>query len=87
MLPEHISQIEAWYRDFKNVPGMAKVVTPEELTANDGNLNISRYIDAVSDEKTPTAEEAMAYLRKAAEEAFAAEDRLIALLKKEGFLQ
>jgi len=87
MLPEHISQIEAWYQNFKDVPGVSKVVPLEELTANDGNLNIPRYIEAVSDEKTPTVEEAMADVRKATEEAFAAEDRLIALLKKEGFLQ
>jgi type I restriction enzyme M protein len=87
MLPEHISQIEAWYRDFKDVPGVAKVVAIEELTANDGNLNISRYIEAVLDEKVSTVEESMADLRKAAEEAFAAEDHLITLLKKEGFIQ
>jgi type I restriction enzyme M protein len=87
MLSEHIAQIESWYRDFKDVPGTAKVVTLEELNASDGNLNISRFIEAVSDETVPTVEEAMAGLRKAAEEAFAAEDHLIALLKKEGFLQ
>jgi type I restriction enzyme M protein len=87
ILPEHIAQIESWYRDFKDVPGAAKVVTLEELNANDGNLNISRFIEAVSDEKVPTVEEAMADLRKAAQEAFAAEDKLISLLKKEGFLQ
>ena len=87
MHPEHIAQIESWYRDFKDVPGATKVVTLEELIANDGNLNISRFIEAVSDEKVPTVEESMADLRKAAEEAFAAEDHLIALLKKEGFLK
>lgn len=87
MLPEHIAQIESWYRDFKDVPGSTKVVTLEELNANDGNLNISRFIEAVSDEKVLTVEEAMADLRKAAQEAFAAEDHLIALFKKEGVLQ
>jgi type I restriction enzyme M protein len=87
MLPEHVAQIEAWYRDLKDVPGVAKVVTLEELTANDGNLNIPRYIEAMSDENVPTVDEAMTGLRTAADEAFAAEDRLIALLKKEGFLQ
>jgi type I restriction enzyme M protein len=87
MLPDHVAQIESWYRDFKDVPGTAKVVTIEELNANDGNLNISRFIEAVSDGKSPTVEESMADLLKAAEEAFAADDHLIALLKKEGFHQ
>jgi type I restriction enzyme M protein len=87
MLPEHIRQIEAWYHDFKDVPGVVKTVSLEELTANECSLNIQRYIEKVSNGKMPTVQEAMTDLRKVSEEAFDAEDRLITLLKKEGFLQ
>jgi type I restriction enzyme M protein len=87
MLPEHIIQIEAWYRDFKDVPGVAKVVSFEELIANDGSLNISSFIEAASGEKLPTVNEAMIELSKAAKKAFVDDDQLVTILKQEGLLQ
>lgn len=87
LLPEHVERIHEWYRDFQDVQGIAKVATLEEIAANDHNLNIPRYVEAKSTEKALSVEQAMAQLRESAEAAFAAEDRLIALLKKEGLLQ
>lgn len=43
--PEHIEKIVSAYREFDNIPGFAKVVSREELAANDDNLNIRRYVD------------------------------------------
>ena len=45
LLPEHIEKIVSTYREFADIPGFARVVTREELGANDDNLNIRRYAD------------------------------------------
>ena len=43
LLPEHVARIHGWYRDYEDVAGVARVVTLEEIAANDHNLNIPRY--------------------------------------------
>jgi type I restriction enzyme M protein len=86
LLPEHVEHIHGWYRDFGDVPGVARVVTLEEISSNDYNLNIPRYIEPLTAQKAPTVEEAMQRLRDSAAAAFAAEERLIELLKREGML-
>ena len=87
LLPEHVERIYWWVREFKDVEGIARVVTLEEISGNDYNLNIPRYVEPVAKQDVPTVEEAMQKLRESAETAFAAEDKLIALLKREGLLQ
>ena len=87
LLPEHVERIYGWVREFKDVEGIARVVTLEEISGNDYNLNIPRYVEPVAKQDVPTVEEAMQKLRESAEAAFAAEDKLIALLKREGLLQ
>ena len=87
LLPEHVEHIYGWYRDFRDVEGIARVVSLEEIAANDYNLNISRYIEPKVDQETLTVAEAMQRLQTSAEAAFAAEDRLIAVLKREGLLE
>ena len=87
LLPEHVKNINHWYNDFQEVEGVVRVVTLDEIASNDYNLNISRYVQPMVEEKSISVEQAMDDLRKAAQEAFAAEERLIALLKKEGMLQ
>ena len=87
LLPEHVARIHGWYQGFQNVEGVAKVITLEEIAANDHNLNIPRYVEPKLEQETVSVEEAMRRLRESAEAAFAAEDRLITLLKKEGLLQ
>lgn len=87
LLPEHVERIHGWFAAFEDVEGVAKVVTLDEIAANDHNLNIPRYVEPVSDEEVLTVEEAMKRLRTSAEAAFAAEDRLVSLLKKEGLLR
>ncbi|MBI4331877.1 MAG: SAM-dependent DNA methyltransferase [Chloroflexi bacterium] len=87
LLPEHVSNIYGWYRDFRDVEGIARVVTPNDIAANDYNLNISRYLEPKNDQETLTVEQAMRRLEEGAQAAFAAEDRLITILKREGLLQ
>jgi type I restriction enzyme M protein len=68
------------------VEGVARVVTLEEIAANDYNLSIPRYVEPKVGQEILTAEEAMQRLQASAVAAFAAEDKLIAILKREGLL-
>ena len=86
LLPEHVERIHGWVRDYSDVEGIARVVTLEEIAANDNNLNIPRYVEPKVTTEVLTVEEAMTRLSESAEAAFAAEGRLVALLKNEGLL-
>ena len=86
LLPAHVRRIHGWYRDFKDVAGFARVVSLDEITANDFNLNIPRYVEAKSDAVVLSVDDAMKQLRESADAAFAAEQKLAALLAREGLL-
>lgn len=86
LLPEHVERIYGWYRDYQDVEGVARLVTLEEIAANDHNLNIPRYVEPKNAQEALTVEEAMNRLREGAEAAFAAEERLVAILQREGLL-
>ena len=43
---DHIDRIVAAYRDFADVPGLARVATLEEVRAKEGNLSIPLYVAA-----------------------------------------
>jgi type I restriction enzyme M protein len=86
LLPEHVERICSWVRDYTDVEGVARVVTLEEIAANDHNLHIPRYIEPKIEQEVLTVEEAMVRLRQSAEAAFAAEEKLIEILKREGLL-
>lgn len=84
--PEHIDQIFAWYRAYKDVPGAARLVTLDEIAQNDWNLNIPRYVEPVAGEQTISVQEATANLKRALGDAYAAEDQLKDLLRQAGLL-
>jgi len=84
--PEHIGQIFAWYRGYADVPGAAKVVSLDDIAQNDWNLNIPRYVEQVAEDKTVSVEQALANLKQSLNEAYVAEDRLKALLKRSGLM-
>lgn len=86
LLPEHVERIYGWYREFKHVEGVARVVTLGDIAANDHNLNIPRYVEPKTEQEVLTVKEAMERLQESARAAFAAEERLIALLKREGLV-
>lgn len=86
LLPEHVERIHGWYRDYKDVEGVSHVVALEEIAAEDYNLNIARYVTPVVDEELPSVEEAMQQLKESAQAAFAAEEQLVGLLKREGLV-
>jgi type I restriction enzyme M protein len=58
----------------------------DDIAANDYNLNIPRYVEPKNEQHVLTVDEAMMGLQASAKEAFSAEDKLIALLKREGLL-
>lgn len=84
LLPEHVERIYGWYRDYKDVDGVARVVTLGDIGANDHSLNITRYIDSDATEIIPSVNEALRTLRDSSNTVFDAEDRLIAALRREG---
>jgi type I restriction enzyme M protein len=86
LLPEHVAHIHQWYRNYQNVPGIARVVTLDEIAGNDHNLNIPRYVEPKNDQVVLTVDAAMKQLRTSATAAFAAEEKLICLLQKEEIL-
>jgi type I restriction enzyme M protein len=86
LLPEHVERIHGWVGDYTDVEGIARVVTLEEIAANGHNLNIPRYVEPKADHEMLTVEEEMKRLRESAEAAFAAEEKLVGLLRKEGLL-
>jgi len=85
--PEHVEQIFAWYRAYKDVEGVARMVTLDEIVENDWNLNIPRYVEPVIEEETLTVAEATQHLKQALEDAYTAEDKLRALLREAGLMQ
>ena len=87
LLPEHVDRIYAWYKAYAYSPGVAKVVSLDEIRANDFNLNIPRYVEPVVAEETVTVEQAVANLRSSLDAACAAEDRLDILLKKANLMR
>lgn len=86
LLPEHVERIYSLYRSYKDVEGVARVVTLDEIAANDHNLNIPRYVAPKDEREVVSVETAMKRLEQSAQAAFAAEEKLIAVLKREGFL-
>ncbi len=86
LLPEHVKKIHYWYDNYEDVEGVCRVVTLDEIRENDFNLNIPRYVEPVIEEEIITVDEAIANLKESLEAAYASEDRLMQLLKREGMV-
>lgn len=83
---EHRERIEQLYTAFDDEVGLAHVASFEEIVGNDFDLNISRYVAPADDGQLPTVAEATSQLKEALGAAYAAEDRLLKLLRAEGFV-
>ena len=86
LLPEHVERIHRWYEEYQDVDGVCRVVTLDEIRENDYNLNIPRYVEPLIEEESMSVEQAMKNLKESLASAYAAEDRLKELLKREGLL-
>jgi type I restriction enzyme M protein len=83
---EHRERIEQLYTAFADEEHVAHVADLDEIADNDFDLNISRYVAPADDEQLPTLAEATAHLKAALDEAYAAEHRLLELLRAEGLV-
>jgi len=81
---KHVNQIYQWYRNFQDVENHVKVATLDEIAENEYNLNIPLYVEKIIEDNLPSVEEALADLKKAWEEAQAAEERFKQKLKEFG---
>lgn len=86
LLPEQVQSIHTWYAKYKDVEGVCRVVTLDEIRENDYNLNIPRYVEPIIAEESITVKEAIGNLKESLKTAYAAEDKLKKLLKREGLL-
>lgn len=86
LLPEHVQNIHRLYEEYRDVEGVCRVVDLDKIRENDFNLNIPRYVEPVIEEVTMTVDGAVANLKESLNAAYAAEDRLMELLKREGMV-
>jgi type I restriction enzyme M protein len=84
--PEHARQIAGWVKAFQNVPDRARVVTVDEVKAEDYTLNISRYVLPPIGEDIPPLPEAVKAFKTALKEAREAEADLRKALEEGGWL-
>jgi type I restriction enzyme M protein len=87
LLPEHVSRIHRWYREYKSVENIARLVSLEEIAANEYNLNIPRYVESRTESAALTVDEARQKLQERAEAAFRAAERVIDILIREEILR
>jgi type I restriction enzyme M protein len=69
-LPEHVENIHRWYEDYRDVEGVCRVVTLDEIRENDFNLNIPRYVEPIVEEETMTVDQAIAHLKDSLDAAY-----------------
>lgn len=88
LLPEHAERIYELVTKYQDATGEAKVVFLDEiLHQQEGNLNISLYVEPPRTHEVPTVAESLARLKESLAHAYAAEDRLAELLKANELLE
>ena len=85
--PEHSAEILGWVQAFADEPNRARVVTLEQIQAEDWTLNISRYVLPPLGADIPPLDVAIADFKAALVRAREAEDRLRNILKEDGWLE
>jgi len=86
LLPGHVERILHYYRAHKDIEGISRIVTLDEIRENDFNLNISRYVEPVFEEDSITLDQAKSNLKEALGAAYKTEDTLHELLLREGII-
>ncbi len=72
----HAAEILTWYQDFADVQDAARVVSLDEIKAEDWTLNISRYVLPPLQEDIPPLPDAIAAFKDALTRCREAEERL-----------
>ena len=84
---EHALEIQGWFQTFEDVPDAARVVSLDEIKAEDWTLNISRYVLPPLQDDIPPLPEAIAAFKAALARCREAEDRLTRVMTEGGWLQ
>ena len=85
--PEHATEILGWYRGFADVQDAVRVVSLDEIKAEDWTLNISRYVLPPLQEDIPPLPDAIAAFKDALTRCREAEERLAQVMTEGGWLQ
>ena len=85
--PAHVASILGWYRSFADVQDAARVVSLDDIKAEDWTLNISRYVLPPLQEDIPPLPEAIAAFKDALARCREAEERLTQVMTEGGWLQ
>lgn len=85
--PNHAAEILGWYRDFTDVQDAVRVVSLDEIKAEDWTLNISRYVLPPLQEDIPPLPDAIAALKDALTRCRETEKRLAQVMTEGGWLQ
>ncbi|MDD2128354.1 type I restriction-modification system subunit M [Pseudomonas sp. 17391] len=85
--PEHADEILAWYQSFTDVQDAARVVTLDEIMAEDWTLNISRYVLPPLQEDILPLPDAIAAFKDALTRCREAEERLAKVMTEGDWLK
>lgn len=85
--PEHDAEILGWYQAFTDVQDRVRIVSTDEIKAEDWTLNISRYVLPPLNDDIPPLPLAIADFKSALERCREAETRLEQLMTDGGWLQ
>lgn len=84
---EHGTEILNWFQEFKNVQDRVRIVSTDEIKAEDWTLNISRYVLPPLNDDIPPLPQAIEDFKAALERCREAEARLEKLMVDGGWLQ
>ena len=87
LLKQHVDQIFILYKKFEDAEGVAKIATLEDIKERDYDLNITRYVEPVSEEDHTSLDEALSDFKEAVESCFVVEKKLKELFIKEGIIR
>ena len=85
--PEHAAEILGWYHGLADVQDAVKIVTLDDIKAEDWTLNISRYVLPPLQEDIPPLPEAIIAFKDTLSRCREAEDRLAQVLTEGGWLK
>jgi type I restriction enzyme M protein len=85
--PEHALDIQRWFEKFEDVQDAVRIVSLDDIKAEDWTLNISRYVLPPLQEDIPPLPEAIAAFKDALIRCREAEDRLSKVMTEGGWLQ
>jgi len=84
---EHIDRIYGWYWNYGDVQNYVKLVSLDNIEANDYNLHIPHYVEKIIEDNLPSVKESIRGLKTSFNEIVKAEDKMREHLKEFGLLK